>query len=412
MPPPPPIEVLVIDDSAVVRQVLRGLLEEEGDFRVVTAADPVIALSKIEKQRPDVIVLDIVMPRMDGLTFLARLRETDRIPVVICSGHVAPDSERALRALQLGATEIVSKPRIGIQQFLQESRVLIADAVRAARQMRPRRTASPSTPSTVTPSRPAVPARRALPTGARSPERGAMASARDVPVARSATSPAETNRRDVPVARSAALPAVGRTAIAVIALGASTGGPQALEEIFQQLPPDCPGIVAVQHMPAGFTRAFAKRLDSTCRITVQEAENGALVTRGRALIAPGDHHLLVHRNGSDVFVEVTSGPLVSRHRPSVNVLFRSVAVAVGTRAIGVLMTGMGDDGAEGLLEMRRAGAHTIAQDRESSAVFGMPGSAIECGAAAEVVGLDALAARITDLSRLASWRLSASSERT
>lgn len=391
------IEVLIIDDSAVVRQVLRGLLEAEGDISVTTAADPVIALSKIEKQRPDVIVLDIVMPRMDGLTFLERLRKSERIPVVICSSHVPQESERALRALQLGATEIVSKPRIGIQQFLQESRVLIADAVRAASQMRcryPGRVASvPPEPAQqrgalgsrprAAPAAPVAPAKRAGP-----------------PVRPQHAEPAgKPQRATRPVAQS-----IGGTAIEVIALGASTGGPQALESIFQQLPVDSPGLVAVQHMPAGFTRAFANRLDATCPIMVREAQNGDPIVPGCALIAPGDHHLLVHRQGASLFVEVASGPLVSRHRPSVNVLFRSVAIAAGSQAIGVLLTGMGDDGAEGLLELRRVGAHTIAQDRESSAVFGMPRSAIECGAALEIVGLGELATRMMERARSATLR--------
>ena len=381
------IDVLIIDDSAVVRQVLSGLLEQEDDIRVATAADPVIALNKIAKRRPDVIVLDIVMPRMDGLTFLMQLRQTERIPVVICSGHVEGDSESALRALQLGATEIVSKPRIGVQQFLQESRVLFVDAVRAASQIRRRRVDSADPPPLES-----APILRGA--------HFAVAPTRHEPPA---LNDREGQRDRWPHAERPPAPraAVGvhNRPVELIALGTSTGGPQALEVVFRQIPVDAPGLVVVQHMPEGFTRAFAKRLDGICRISVKEAENGDSIVAGRALIAPGNRHLLVHRQGNDLFVEVANGPLVARHRPSVNVLFRSIAVAAGPRALGVLMTGMGDDGAEGLLEMRRAGAHTIAQDQRSSAVFGMPRAAIECGAATEVVGLDDLATKIMERSR-------------
>jgi two-component system chemotaxis response regulator CheB len=410
---PYPIDVLVIDDSAVVRQVMRELLEKDGDIRVTTAADPLIALGKLERSRPDVIVLDIEMPRMDGITFLKRLRETQRIPVVICSGHIQDDSERALEALRLGATEIVAKPRIGIQQFLQESRVLIADAVRAASQTQRRRPSVPRVqrahPSLV----------HAVPAPDLPRRRGAAVAGRadsSVPsVSGAAPLPAARSRVSEPVPRPAPEGAAGgssSSSIDVVALGASTGGPQALEAIFREMSPTCPGLVAVQHMPEGFTRAFAKRLDSVCPIAVKEAEDGDAVLPGRALIAPGNHHMLVHRQGRELFVEVTSGPLVSRHRPSVNVLFRSVAMAAGARALGVLLTGMGDDGADGLFEMRRAGGYTMAQDQESSAVFGMPRSAIECGAAVEVVRLDELPAKITSLARRASIRLARASDWT
>ena len=338
-----PLRVLVVDDSAVVREALSGVLGSDG-LTVVTAADPVIARGKIAAQRPDVIVLDLAMPRQDGLSFLRELMATDPIPVVICSALSTQGSRAALEALQLGAVEVVAKPTLGVREFFAESATLILDAVRAAARAR------------LAP--PALPAR---------------APATAAPMAASA-----------PVDRRA-------SSRRLIAIAASTGGPQAIQEVLAGLPPDAPGIVVVQHMPAAFTEAFAKHLDATCAIAVREATDGATVRDGCALIAPGGRHLLVHRDAHGFAVEVACGPLVSRHRPSADVLFRSAARAAGPDAVGVLMTGMGDDGADGLLAMRRAGAATIAQDEASSVVFGMPKAAIALAAADEVLPLPLIA---------------------
>lgn len=347
--PSRPLRVLIVDDSAVVRQILSSLLAEAGDMAVTTAADPYIALRKMEQERPDVIVLDLELPRMDGLTFLRRLmREPVPVPVVVCSGHVGKGTEMALRALDEGAVEVLARPKIGVREFLQESAVTLADAVRAAAGARlahrlPRRTAD-----AVLPARP-------LP-------------ARSLPVQRPAGSP-------------------GRGAPRLIAIGASTGGPEAILRILEALPVDAPPLLIVQHMPEGFTAAFARRLDTTCRIAVKEAEDGDPVLAGRALLAPGNRHLLLVRRGAGWAAEVRDGPLVCRHRPSADVLFRSVAQEAGPLAAGVILTGMGSDGADGLLEMRQAGAATYAQNEESCVVFGMPKEAIARGAAGEVLPL-------------------------
>ena len=337
----PAIRVLVVDDSALVRQVLTALLTAEPGFEVVCAHDPIIALQKMERSRPDVVILDLEMPRMDGLTFLRKIMAEDPLPVVVCSAHTGKGTDAALRALEEGAVDVLAKPRLGVKDFLWESSLLFLDAVRAAAE------------------------------AGRSRKR---------PRAKPAATP-----------RPAVRPAPGITAAAaadrLIAIGASTGGTEALREVLQAMPVDAPGIVVVQHMPEGFTRAFADRLDQICAIEVKEAAAGDEVRPGRALVAPGDQHLRVKRSGGRFLVELDREPLVSRHRPSVDVLFRSVAAAAGARAVGVIMTGMGADGAEGLLEMKRAGASTIAQDEASCIVFGMPREAIALGAADEVVPL-------------------------
>jgi two-component system, chemotaxis family, protein-glutamate methylesterase/glutaminase len=339
---PGPIRVLVVDDSALVRQVLTALLSSEPGFEVVCAHDPIIAQQKMERFRPDVVILDLEMPRMDGLTFLKKLMAEDPIPVVVCSAHTGKGTDTALRALEEGAVDVLAKPRLGVRDFLWESSMLFLDAVRAAAEAGHGR-------------------KRARKRPAPSPRAPAPALAKPAPV----------------------VPATDK----LVAIGASTGGTEALREVLEAMPPGAPGIVVVQHMPEGFTRAFAERLNQICAIEVKEAAAGDHVRQGRALIAPGDQHLRIHRSGGQYLVELNREPLVSRHRPSVDVLFRSVATAARARAVGVIMTGMGADGAAGLLEMKRAGAATIAQDEASCVVFGMPKEAIARGAVDEVVPL-------------------------
>ena len=341
------IHVLVVDDSAVVRQVLTVILARERSITVTVAADPLIALDKMQSFRPDVIVLDLEMPGMDGLSFLQTVMARDPIPVVVCSGLAARGTEAALRAIESGAVAVIEKPRLGVKGFLQDSAILLRDTVVAASKARVRR-----------------PARR-LPAGG-----------------------------EPPPARLRPRPPLATTTDKVIALGASTGGTEALRTILEAMPADAPGLLVVQHMPEGFTRAFADRLDRTCRIEVKEAADGDRVLDGRALIAPGQRHMMLRRSGAHYVVELSDGPLVSRHRPSVDVLLRSVAAAAGRNAVGAILTGMGDDGAAGLLEMRQAGAVTLAQDEDSCVVFGMPRAAIERGAADHVVPLDHMAARV------------------
>jgi two-component system chemotaxis response regulator CheB len=342
-----PLHVLVVDDSATVRQVLQEILSEKRGFRVTVAADPIIAAEKMKKVRPDVVLLDLEMPRMDGLTFLQNLMTRNPIPVVVCSGLTGARTEAAIRALEMGAVDIITKPQIGIRGFLEDSAVLLEDTVRAA------------------------------------------ATARVGNVRKRCPRISDYHSVDI-VIPPASLPAPSREQEKIIVLGASTGGTEALLHIFERMPKACPGIVAVQHMPEGFTAAYAKRIDGICAIEVREAADGDRVVPGRAYIAPGNRHTLVRRMGSGYLLEVREGPLVTRHRPSVNVLFRSVAQAAGPNAVGVLMTGMGDDGAEGLLEMKQASARTIAQDEASCVVFGMPREAILRGAADSILSLSAI----------------------
>lgn len=346
------IKVLIVDDSAVVRQTLESVLNEAADIEVVaTAGDPYIAARKISKQVPDVILLDVEMPRMDGITFLRKIMSQHPIPVVICSSlTVGKGTDTTLKALQYGAVDIIHKPRLGARRFLEESNVRICDAVRAASLAR---LAKLSTPDDVPPK---LTADAVLTAGSR---RGAIK---------------KTDH--------------------VVVVGASTGGTEALRVFLEGLPADAPGIVIVQHMPENFTAAFSRRLDSLCRMTIREATHGAVIEAGCALIAPGNRHVLLKRNESRYYVEVKDGPLVCRHRPSVDVLFRSAARYAGSNAVGVIMTGMGDDGAKGLLELRQAGAHTIAQDEQTSVVFGMPNEAIKAGGACKVLPLDAIGAEV------------------
>lgn len=344
-----PIRVLIVDDSAVVRQALTEILSADPAIEVMaTAPDPLIAADKISKQRPDVITLDVEMPRMDGLSFLKQIMAQDPIPVVMCSSLTEKGAEVTMKALQYGAVEIINKPKMGARKFLEESQVLICDAVKAASRARVRRLSS------------------------------------------LVNEPAPKLTADVMLSQPK-LTENFQTTEKIIAVGASTGGTEALRIFLQGLPYDAPGIVIVQHMPQHFTAAFAKRLNGICRITVKEAADGDTVLPGRALIAPGNMHMMLKRSGTRYYVQVKDGPLVCRHRPSVDVLFRSAARYAGTNATGVIMTGMGDDGARGMLEMKNAGAINLAQDEESCVVFGMPQEAIKLGGVAKVMPLESLA---------------------
>jgi two-component system chemotaxis response regulator CheB len=351
----PKIGVLIVDDSAVVRTTLSKILGEAPDIEVIgTAADPFIAAARMRERRPDVITLDIEMPRMDGLTFMRKIMTQHPIPIVICSALASEGAQAYLQATELGAVEIVAKPKVGTKQFLEESSVRIVDAVRAAASARLDRLGLDLR-------RPVEPRRTA-----------------DAVIARGTRTTLRTTDR-------------------VIAVGASTGGTEAIRTLLCDLPADCPGLMIVQHMPPVFTTHFAERLNSLAAIEVKEAADGDAILSGRALIAPGDQHMLLARSGTRYYARIVDGPLVSRHRPSVDVLFRSVAESAGPNAVGVLMTGMGDDGAAGLLEMREAGARTIAQDESTSVVFGMPAVGIEIGAAEEVLPLPKIARRAASL---------------
>ncbi len=344
-----PARVLVVDDSAVVRLALTQILGRAG-LAVATAHDPLIAMEKMRRERPDAIVLDIEMPRMDGLTFLRKVMAEDPVPVVVCSGLAGPGTEVALRALEEGAVDLVAKPRLGVKGFLEDSAVRLVQVVRAAVLARVyRRTAA---------ARPVV------------------------KLSADAVLPAR------PAARGAAE--------RVVVIGASTGGTEALRHILEALPADAPGIAIVQHMPEVFTAQFAARLDRSCRVEVKEAAHGDRLGPGRALVAPGNRHLTLRRSGAQYVVHVLDGPPVSLHRPSVNVLFRSAAQAAGGSAAGVILTGMGDDGADGLAELRAAGARTLAQDEASCVVFGMPKEAIARGAVEEVLPLSRIAPALLD----------------
>jgi two-component system chemotaxis response regulator CheB len=344
------IRVLVIDDSAVVRQTLAAILSADAEIEVCgTAGDPYVAAERMAEEVPDVMTLDIEMPRMDGLTFLKKLMAQHPIPVVICSSLAEEGAQSALQALEYGAVEIVAKPRLGVRRFLEESSLAICQAVKAAAGAR---------------------VRALRPSQAVEPKLTA-----DAILSRASRAMAETTEK-------------------VVMIGASTGGTEALKALLEALPADTPGIVIVQHMPELFTRAFAARLDGLCAITVKEAESNDSVIRGRALIAPGNHHLLLQRSGARYYVEVKDGPLVCRHRPSVDVLFRSAARYAGPNAMGVILTGMGDDGARGMLEMKQAGATTVAQDEATCIVFGMPKEAIKLNGVDRVLPLPSIAGAI------------------
>ncbi|HUE10315.1 MAG TPA: chemotaxis response regulator protein-glutamate methylesterase [Steroidobacteraceae bacterium] len=346
------IKVLVVDDSAVVRQLVSALLDADPGIEVIGAvADPILAMARMESIWPDVIVLDIEMPRMDGITFLKKLMSERPTPVVICSILTEKGARTTMEALAAGAVSIITKPKIGVKQFLLDSCEDLVAAVKVA----------------------------------------ALANVKRLRVTSASVSPKHTADVILPAAGDRAMV---NTSERVIAIGTSTGGTRALEAVLSTLPRVSPGIVIVQHMPEKFTAAFAARLNDLCRIEVKEAQNNDRVMWGRALIAPGGKHMLLKRSGSQYYVEVTDGPFVNRHRPSVDVLFRSVAKFAGANALGIIMTGMGDDGAAGMLEMRKAGAHTVAQDEDSCVVFGMPNAAIKRGAVERIVPLSAIGREI------------------
>jgi two-component system chemotaxis response regulator CheB len=340
------IRVMIVDDSAVVRQVLAETLNEDVEIEVIgVASDPLFAIEKMRKDWPDVIVLDVEMPRMDGITFLKQIMAEHPTPVVICSTLTEKGAETTMQALSAGAVSVITKPKVGLKAYLQDASDNLVGTVKAAAHanlLRLRRSAAPVLPKL---------------------SADAILSA--------------TTRH-----------AMAETTDEVIAIGTSTGGTQALEVVLTALPRLCPGIVIVQHMPEKFTEAFANRLDGICQIEVREAKNGDRVIPGRALIAPGGKHMMLKRSGAQYHVEVIDGPLINRHRPSVDVLFRSVAKCAGSNALGIIMTGMGDDGARGLKEMRDAGARTIAQDEATCVVYGMPKEAVKLDAVDRILPLD------------------------
>lgn len=342
------IKVLVVDDSALVRLSLKEILSSDPAIEIMgAAADPFMAVKMMSEDLPDVIILDVEMPRMDGITFLQKIMSQNPIPVVMCSSLVEKGSETALRALEYGAVEIIEKPKMGMKKFLEESRITVCDAVKAAAQVRVR-----------------------------------PISAKRIKVTEKLTADAVMAP---PTGR-----ALARTTEKIVVVGASTGGTEALRVFLEGVPVDSPGIAIVQHMPANFTKAFAKRMNDLSQIEVKEAEDGDRILRGSALIAPGNRHMILKRSGAQYLVEIKEGPLVCRHRPSVDVLFRSAARYAGSNAVGIIMTGMGDDGARGMLEMKQAGAFTIAQDEKSCVVFGMPNEAIKRGAVDKVLPLEAI----------------------
>ena len=347
------IKVMIVDDSAVVRQVLSGLLNAAPGITVTYAvANPLLAIERMKMQWPDVIVLDVEMPKMDGISFLRKIMAERPTPVVICSTLTEKGAPTSVEALTAGAVAVITKPRLDLKQFLYDSSDELVSAVRTA-------------------------------AGAH-----VVKSAYHAPLPPLPPVTAKLNA-DAVLSLGDTRPMTATTE-RIVAIGTSTGGTQALEEVLTSLPRVCPGIVVVQHMPEKFTAAFAARLDSVCEVRVKEAANNDRVLQGQVLIAPGGKHMLLRRNGAQYFVEVVDGPLVNRHRPSVDVLFRSTARAAGANALGVIMTGMGDDGAAGLLEMLKAGARTVAQDEASCVVYGMPKEAVKRGAVEKSVPLTAI----------------------
>ncbi|MGE5451056.1 MAG: protein-glutamate methylesterase/protein-glutamine glutaminase [Acidobacteriota bacterium] len=349
------VTAFVIDDSAVVRKYLSATLNAGGVRVLGSASDPLFALPKLQARWPDVIVLDVEMSRMDGISFLKKLMAERPTPVVMCSTLTEKDGPTTLQAMAAGAVGFVTKPKMGLKEFLEDPDNGLVEAVKAAAKA-PLRAAS-------------MEARPDSSQQVRSAVAGSMAATR----------------------RPALHAASASTTDRVIAIGISTGGVQSIEVVLRQLDRTCPGILVVQHMPASFTAAFAERLNGVCDMEVLEARDGDRLVQGRVLIAPGGRHMQLKRHGGQYVVAIQDGPLVNHHRPSVDVLFRSVAACAGPHAVGLIMTGMGDDGARGLKDMRAAGAHTAAQDEASCVVFGMPAMAIKLGAAQEVVSLNNIA---------------------
>lgn len=352
------IKVLCVDDSALIRSLMTEIINSQPDMTVVaTAPDPLVARDLIKQLNPDVLTLDVEMPRMDGLDFLEKLMRLRPMPVLMVSSLTERGSEITLRALELGAVDFVTKPRLGIREGLLEYTDLIADKIRAAARARLQSARRPGADAT---------AGTGLAPMLHGPLRSPLLSTEKL-----------------------------------IIIGASTGGTEAIREVLQPLPPDSPGIMIAQHMPPGFTRSFAQRLDGLCRITVKEAEHGERVLPGHAYIAPGGFHLSLARSGANYVAQLDQEAPVNRHRPSIDVLFDSVAKHAGKNAIGMILTGMGRDGAAGLLRMRQAGAYTLAQDEASCVVFGMPREAIAMGAANEVAGIEEMSQRL--MARLMSF---------
>jgi len=343
-----PIKVVIVDDSALIRSVLKKILEQVPDIRVVgVASDPLVAREVIRANNPDVITLDVEMPKMDGLEFLEKLMRLRPMPVVMVSSLTERSSEITLRALELGAVDFVTKPKLDIANGMQAYSEIIIEKVRAAAQAKPKHSAH-----------------------------------------------SQVSKR---LSADAVLPAIANRITStekLIIIGASTGGTEAIKEVLIRMPADCPGILVTQHMPESFTRSFANRLDGLCKIAVKEAEAGDRILPGHAYIAPGHSHLLLKRSGANYICELSDGPPVNRHRPSVDVLFRSAANCAGKNAIGVILTGMGKDGAAGMLEMQQAGAYTIAQDEASCVVYGMPKEAVATGGVNEIVTLHDIAQRV------------------
>ena len=351
MPAANRIKVMIVDDSAVVRQVMTGVLESDPGIQLIgAAADPIFAYERMKAQWPDVILLDVEMPRMDGITFLKKLMQERPTPVVICSTLTESGAATTVEALSAGAVSIITKPKIGLKQFMSESAQEVITAIRNAARVNVKRLAARSTAAPV----------------------------------------AAKHTADVMLKAPARTQAMTQTTEHIVAIGTSTGGTQALQTVLSALPAVTPGIVIVQHMPPQFTAAFAARLNSVCQIEVREGKDNDRVVPGTALIAPGGKHMMLRRSGAQYFVEIKEGPPVNRHCPSVDVLFRSVAKCAGRNALGVIMTGMGDDGARGLREMRDAGAHTLAQDEATCVVFGMPKEAIRLEAAVRIVPLETI----------------------
>ncbi|ABC38609.1 protein-glutamate methylesterase/protein-glutamine glutaminase [Burkholderia thailandensis] len=352
------IKVLCVDDSALIRSLMTEIINSQPDMEVcATAPDPLVARELIKQHNPDVLTLDVEMPRMDGLDFLEKLMRLRPMPVVMVSSLTERGSEITLRALELGAVDFVTKPRVGIRDGMLEYAEKLADKVRAASRARVRQNPQPH-------------------------------------AAAAAAAHGQT---------AAAAPLINNPLVStekLIIVGASTGGTEAIREVLTPLPPDAPAVLIAQHMPPGFTRSFAQRLNGLCRISVKEAEHGERVLPGHAYIAPGHAHLLLARSGANYIAHLSDDPPVNRHRPSVDVLFRSAAQHAGKNALGVILTGMGRDGAAGLLEMKKAGAYTFAQDEASCVVFGMPREAIAMGGVDDVAPLSDMSRRI--MARLAS----------
>jgi two-component system chemotaxis response regulator CheB len=354
------IQVMLVDDSATMRQVLSESLKKHPDIQIIgTAADPIFAMEKMKRVWPDVIILDIEMPRMDGITFLKKIMSERPTPVVICSTLTASGAKTTLEAMAAGAVEVITKPKMGLKQFLLDSGTDLVVAIRAAAGANVRR-------------------------------------------GRPEPSPGVSVKMSADVTFTPASQAMSDTTDKVVAIGTSTGGTQALEVLLRMLPRTVPGIVIVQHMPEKFTAAFADRLNMICELEVREGRNGDRVLPGRALVAPGGRHMLLKRSGAQYHVEIVEGPPVNRHCPSVDVLFRSVAKFAGRNALGIIMTGMGDDGARGLKEMHDVGAKALAQNEETCVVYGMPKEAVKLGAVDRSLALDALAPAIIAYAKAAS----------